>query len=94
VPPETVLVSQDAPPGLSASAATPLVCRVAKARPTGQLVNYVLAADGLELNAIIAAGRDESRPLPGDRVVAVVLTAAIQTTPMEEESCGESLRES
>lgn len=90
VPPETVTVAALAPQGLGASAATVLESRVAKVRPMGQLVNYILAADGLELNALAAADRKERRHELGDRVVAVLLTAAIQTTPLREEPCGRS----
>lgn len=94
VPPETVAVAEQAPRGLPDGAATLLACRVVKARPIGQLVNHVLAARGLELNALAAARDLASCPQPGDRVVAVVLTAAIQTTPLKEESCEASRRDS
>jgi len=94
IPPETVAVVEQAPRGLPEAAATLLACRVIKARPIGQLVNHVLAAEGLELNALAAARHPASCPKPGDRVVAVVLTAAVQTTPLKEESCGASQRDS
>jgi hypothetical protein len=56
----------------------------------GQLVNLVLAADGVELNALHAVDRNESGATCGDPVYVALLTAAIQTTPLEEESCEES----
>ncbi len=85
IPPETVTVARCAPDGLGPSAATLLACRVAKVRPVGQLVNYVLAADGLDLNALVAADRQEERLQVGVPVVAVVLTAAIRTLSIEED---------
>jgi transcriptional regulator with XRE-family HTH domain len=87
VPPETVWVEKTAPRGLTAAAATILPARVVKARPMGQLVNLVLAADGVELNALHATDRSESGAASGDPVYATLLTAAIQTSPLEEESC-------
>ncbi len=87
IPPETVSVAKSAPKGLSPSAATILSARVVKARSVGQLMDVVLEADGVELNALTASDRNEPHPVVGDRVVAVILTAAIQTTPLEEEAC-------
>ncbi len=87
IPPETVSVAESAPKGLTPSAATILSARVVKARPVGQLVDIVLNADGVELNALAASDRNEPHPALGDRVVAIILTAAIQTTPLEEEAC-------
>jgi len=87
VPPETVWVEKTAPRGLIAAAATILPARVVKVRPMGQLVNLVLAADGVELNALHATDRSESGAASGDPVYATLLTAAIQTSPLEEKSC-------
>jgi ABC-type molybdate transport system ATPase subunit len=72
---------------MAPSAATILAARVVKVRPVGQLVDIVLEADGVELNALTACDRGESHPVVGDHVIAVVLTAAILTTPLEEEAC-------
>jgi ABC-type molybdate transport system ATPase subunit len=90
VPPETVWVEKTAPRGLTASSATVLPVRVVKVRPMGQLVDLVLAADGVEINALHAADPRASGTARGDSVYVALLTAAIQTTPLEEESCEES----
>jgi transcriptional regulator with XRE-family HTH domain len=90
VPPETVWVGKAAPQGLTAAAATVLPASVVKVRPMGQLVNLVLAADGVELNALHAVDRSEASAICGDSVYVALLTAAIQTTPLEEEVCEES----
>lgn len=94
IPPETVWVTKSAPRGLSASAATVVPARVVKVRSVGQLLDIVLAADGLELNALVASDRDEPRPVVGERLVAAIMTAAVQTTPLEEEACAGSLSDS
>jgi transcriptional regulator with XRE-family HTH domain len=86
VPPETVRVSSEPPADANGSSCTVLSVRVAKVRAIGQLVNLVLAADGLELNALYAADRGEPLPARGDLVFATLLTAAIHTTPLEEEA--------
>ena len=87
VPPETVWVEKTAPRGLTAASATILPARVVKVRPMGQLVNLVLAADGVELNALHAADPRASGTARGDSVYVALLTAAIQTSPLEEKSC-------
>jgi hypothetical protein len=83
-------VEKTAPRGLTAAAATVLPARVVKVRPMGQLVNLVLAADGVEFNALHAVDRSESGATCGDSVYVALLTAVIQTTPLEEEACEES----
>jgi transcriptional regulator with XRE-family HTH domain len=90
IPPEVVLVTAARPEGLGSPAASVFAARVAKARPVGQLVNLVLAADGVEINALHAADPRASGTARGDCVYVALLTAAIQTTPLEEESCEES----
>jgi transcriptional regulator with XRE-family HTH domain len=85
VPPETVSVSTVLPANATTSSSTALPARVTKVRPMGQLVNLVLAADGFELNALYAADRSELSPTRGDFVCVTLLTAAIHTTPLEEE---------
>jgi transcriptional regulator with XRE-family HTH domain len=86
IPPETVRVSKAVPSEEVASSATAFSARVAKVRAIGQLVNLVLAADGFELNALYAADRSELLPTRGDSVFVTLLTAAIHTTPLEEEA--------
>lgn len=90
IPPQVVLVTTARPEGLGSPAASVFAAHVAKSRPLGQLVNLVLAADGVELNALHAADPRESGTVRGDPVYITLLTAAIQTTPLEEESCEES----
>jgi transcriptional regulator with XRE-family HTH domain len=90
IPPEVVLVTTARPEGLGSPAASVFAARVAKSRPLGQLVNLVLAADGVELNALHAVDRNESGATCGDSVYVALLTAVIQTTPLEEEACEES----
>ncbi len=85
IPPETVSVSTGRPVAPTGAAATVLPARVMKVRVIGQLVNLVLAADGLTLNTLHAADRSESLPSRGDSVYIALLTAAIHTTPLEEE---------
>jgi len=84
VPPEAVLVAATPPPEDLGAAATVLVARVEKVRVIGQLVNLVLAGDGLSLSALRATGRREPLPTRGDLVYAAVLTAAIHTSPLGE----------
>jgi transcriptional regulator with XRE-family HTH domain len=86
IPPETVIVSTERPSADLGAGTTILEARVTKVRVTGQLVNFVLAGDGLTLNALRAAARSEALPARGDSVYATLLTAAIHTTPLEEEA--------
>lgn len=85
IPPETVRVSVAAPTEAGGSSTTLFSARVVKVRAIGQLVNLVLAADRFELNALYAADPSESIPARGDFVFVTLLTAAIHTTPTEEE---------
>jgi hypothetical protein len=86
IPPEIVLVTTTRPEGLGSPAASVFVARVAKARPLGQLVNLVLAADGFELNSLHGIGVGEQTPSRlKETVFVTLLTAAIRTSPLEEE---------
>ncbi len=85
IPPETVGVSAAAPTEAGGASTTLFSARVGKARAIGQLVNLVLAADGFEVNALYAADPSESVPARGDSVFVTLLTAAMHTTPIEEQ---------
>ncbi len=79
IPPETViLLPENAPPVPEVNV---LRVRVAKMRRLGELVNWVLAGQGFELNAL---SLNADRDVLGNVLWAVVPPAAVRTLPWTE----------
>jgi len=85
IPPESVLVFKDGPDLPLCTAENVLAVRVKKLRRLGQVVNLVLAGDGMELNSLHERATVEALGFCiGDSVIAAVPAVAIRTSSMEE----------
>jgi transcriptional regulator with XRE-family HTH domain/molybdopterin-binding protein len=86
IPPEAILITPEGSSPVLCSAENVFPMRIKKARRLGQVTNLVLVGEGFELNTLHTTEKIDSMHLvEGIKVLALVQSTAIRTSPITKE---------